>query len=111
MWVTDWDDPGSTFTPALFGRPALFGHLRATRSAGRWRKLEAVLAWLESHPQVRRAVWADDHLAGEDHPGRTRAAVVAADLRTAGVDALLVCPDPDTGLTPEHLQRMAQHLA
>lgn len=64
-----------------------------------WWKSEAITAYLEKHPEVRRIVWTDD-----DHSAWDTAHVVE------GREALVICPDPATGLTDEDMKRIEEFL-
>ncbi|WP_427019368.1 LAGLIDADG family homing endonuclease (plasmid) [Pseudarthrobacter sp. P1] len=101
-WLTAWAEDA----PESFGH--LFPHARdvltADTEVAGWWKIDAALDWLARHPQVRRAVWIDDELAGEDPVlGLTLREVAAEAFHHAGVETLLVVPDPDTGMGAEEL--------
>lgn len=85
-----------------------------------WWKWTALDGWLRQHPGIERLVWCDDHLTAAmfdyhdaydvDHGATTRRLVYHQWLTERGIDALLIAPHVDTGLTPEHMQKIEQVL-
>ncbi|MFB9713944.1 LAGLIDADG family homing endonuclease [Arthrobacter methylotrophus] len=104
-WLTSWEDDA----------PDNFGHLfpRATEvlvadteNTGWW-KIDAALDWIKENPQIRRLVWIDDELASEDLIlGLTYRDIAEDAFEAAGVDALLVVPNADQGVTDAELDEV-----
>lgn len=107
IWLTDWENPTKTFTPALMGTHGTYENLtRPHRTDSNWWKSTAALAWLDAHPTVRTVVWCDDHLNSE----RGRRSTLVNELTTRGIRHKLVIPAKSTGLTPAHLASIARFL-
>jgi hypothetical protein len=97
VWLTSWEDLApAVLCPATglngSGWPVLTAD--GAGSGAEWWKLEAIQADVSiSAPE--RIIWVDDQLAYE---GRAQAWA-----RILGARALLVSPDPRTGLSPQEL--------
>ncbi|ACL42182.1 cell divisionFtsK/SpoIIIE (plasmid) [Pseudarthrobacter chlorophenolicus A6] len=101
-WLTSWEDDAPDNFGHLFPR-ATDVLIANTEEAGWW-KIDAALDWLKENPEVRRLVWIDDELATEDVIlGLTYREIAEDAFEAAGVDALLVVPNPDKGLTAADL--------
>ncbi|MCW6007057.1 hypothetical protein K1W54_21090 [Micromonospora sp. CPCC 205371] len=68
-----------------------------------WPKWSALNAWLARNPEITRLAWIDDDLAG-------RAPVHAEELGRRGLDALLLAPTTDYGMTPSDISRLKHWL-
>ncbi|MCW2135011.1 FtsK/SpoIIIE domain-containing protein [Arthrobacter sp. VKM Ac-2550] len=105
-WLTSWGEDAPRHLGPMF--PYAGEVLDAATEDYGWWKIDALAAWLDANPQVKRVVWADDELAGEDYalglPFRELAGDMLADR---GVEALLVVPDANVGLTAADLQQIA----
>lgn len=101
-WLTSWSSEMRAGMHAFPGGD--WGTIAEppTQSAARtWWKLDALSEWLPSRPDVKALAWCDDHLRG----GRPRA--VHRVLAERGVeDVLLLGPQTNVGLTPEHVARL-----
>lgn len=103
-WLTSWTTPMRESMHPFPGRdwPSLAEGPQTAETEGGWWKLQALDAWLRSHPELTSVAWCDDHLRA-DHR-------VAAQRRLAarGVPALLLAPKTRVGLTPAHLRRLQE---
>jgi hypothetical protein len=68
-----------------------------------WPKWSALNAWLARHPEITRLAWVDDDLAD-------RAPCYTEELADRGLDALLISPATDHGMTPDHLAHLTHWL-
>lgn len=101
-WLTSWEDDALDIFGHRFPR-ANDVLIADTENTGWW-KIDAALDWIAENPQVRRIVWVDDELASEDPIlGLTYRDIAEDAFEAAGVDALLVVPDPDLGVTDAEL--------
>ncbi|MEH1123111.1 HAD domain-containing protein [Micromonospora sp. CPCC 206061] len=64
-----------------------------------WPKWSALNAWLARNPQITRLAWVDDDLTD-------RAPLYTKELRRRGLDALMIAPATDYGMTPHHVARL-----
>lgn len=101
-WLTSWEDDAPDNFGHLFPR-ATEVLIADTENTGWW-KIDAALDWIQENPQIRRLVWIDDELASEDPIlGLTYRDIAEDAFEAAGVDALLVVPNADTGVTDTEL--------
>jgi S-DNA-T family DNA segregation ATPase FtsK/SpoIIIE len=104
-WLTSWEDDAPDNFGHLFPR-ATEVLIADTENTGWW-KIDAALDWLSENPQVRRLVWIDDELASEDPIlGLTYRDIAEDAFEAAGVDALLVVPSADVGVTHAELDEI-----
>ncbi len=122
VWLTDWSaDMRSLMAPFPgAGWPAVAdpeeGRVLAEERAGAewelmpWWKWWALGDWLDNNPGITSVVWCDDDLrpvSDHDDPDGwsdpTRADFCEARLRKRGVNALLISPRTDQGLSPQDL--------
>ncbi|MYV53000.1 HAD domain-containing protein [Streptomyces sp. SID3212] len=98
VWCTSWRQDAATLIGPLLGLPDLpyvdLPRLQITTSQpdGYLWKRDHVDGWLGDIP----AVWIDDDFSGLDHEW-------AVERTTKGSATLLIQPDPDLGLVPDHL--------
>lgn len=117
-WLTSWSPAMRAHMDPFPGAdwpdiPNLHGDPHAPESE-EWWKWAALDAWLRDHSGIRRLAWCDDHLATpmfelHDTGDLTDAApacrrVYQQRLAERGVDALLLAPPTNTGLTPAHMR-------
>ena len=99
-WLTSWEDDAPDNFSDLFPR-AKDVLVASTEDSGWW-KIDAAIEWLRSNTNVTRLAWADDELAAEDPIlGLTYLEIAAEAFELAGVDALLIVPNADTGITSD----------
>jgi hypothetical protein len=104
-WLTSWEDDAPDNFGHLFPR-ATEVLIADTENTGWW-KIDAALDWIAENPQVRRLVWIDDELASEDPIlGLTYRDIAEDAFEAAGVDALLVVPNADQGVTDAELDEI-----
>ncbi|MET4143817.1 FtsK/SpoIIIE domain-containing protein [Arthrobacter sp. UYCo732] len=104
-WLTSWEDDAPDNFGQLFPR-ATEVLIADTEETGWW-KIDAALDWIRENPAIRRFVWIDDELASEDVIlGLSYRDIAAEAFETAGVDALLVVPNPDQGVTDSDLDEI-----
>jgi DNA segregation ATPase FtsK/SpoIIIE, S-DNA-T family len=104
-WLTSWEDDAPDNFGHLFPR-ATEVLIADTENTGWW-KIDAALDWIKENPQIRRVVWVDDELASEDPIlGLTYQAIAEDAFEAAGVDALLVVPNADKGVTDAELDEI-----
>lgn len=82
--------------------PRAEGFLTGSTEDHAWWKIDAVLDFLADNPEVKRIVWIDDELAGEDPILGIPMLDIARDA-FAGTEAHLVVPEPFEGITGAHL--------
>jgi S-DNA-T family DNA segregation ATPase FtsK/SpoIIIE len=100
VWLTSWGEDAPLFFPEMAEAPVL------TEATGPyWGKTNAVLDYLDQHPDAREVIWMDRHLDEEEQAPHTRAALVTKLLDRRNVRCLLIRPDPQVGVTPEDLAR------
>ncbi|MGW3150918.1 HAD domain-containing protein [Streptomyces sp. NPDC001177] len=98
VWCTSWRQDASTLIGPLLGLPPLpyvdlpRPQITTSHPRGYLWKRDPVADWLGDAP----AVWIDDDFTSLDHAW-------AAERTTRGRATLLVQPDPQVGLQPEHL--------
>jgi len=101
-WLTSWEDDAPDNFGHLFPR-ATEVLIADTENTGWW-KIDAALDWIRENPQIRRLVWIDDELNTKDPVlGLTYRDIAEDAFEAAGVDALLVVPDADRGVTAAEL--------
>jgi Swiss Army Knife RNA repair-like protein len=112
-WLTDWSPQMRARLAPFPGRawPDVPRPPHSQSEALDWWKWHAVLAWLDEHPQVQRLLWCDDHLrhqTTDDDPSdpRSRRQVFTVNLAARGIDALLLAPRTNRGLTRRDLDRI-----
>lgn len=109
-WLTNWFEDAPDYLGELFPR-AIDVLNSETEDTGHW-KIDAALAWLEDRPHIRRIVWLDDELAKDDPLLGISYREIAADaFAAAGIEALLIVPDPDRGITAEDVDVVEEFLA
>lgn len=98
-WATTWEDDANSSVAPAFGLPQLSVGARAAGTDDLWYKQRAALELVASGTPL---VWTDD--AEIDAETLIR-------ISQYGTPALLISPDPRRGLTPEHLQAIAEFTA
>ncbi len=107
VWATDWEDDA----PRAFGA-ALGRDCEAVTPAGDlfgWWKLDAIVAWLDSHPLVTRVVFVDDKLDDLDDLEVSFREVLEDLLASRGLDHTLLVPAAGA-LSPGELNEIEQFL-
>lgn len=66
-----------------------------------WWKANVLLDWISKHPEVTHVVWCEDEL--NDHDRLDAARFVYGHLRSAGVRIMAICPQPENGLSDDHI--------
>lgn len=109
VWATTWEHAANTHYAPLLGiaplevgvscqtHPPRFGYMKNRNSAA-W-KAEALSELYRGRP----VIWIDDHAGGYTRQGYGR-------LRT-GAPQLVIAPDPDIGLTADHISQVEDFLA
>jgi hypothetical protein len=134
-WLTSWSAPMRAAMHPFPGRtwpqiPTPPDNL-ANKPGLAWWKWDALAHWLYDRP-IRRLAWCDDHLTDAHPTGRPpeprhglRPAVphrrsdrepvcpaeITANLSVRGINALLVAPRTDVGLTPAQVEQLERFLA
>ncbi|MBG0738814.1 cell division protein FtsK [Paeniglutamicibacter antarcticus] len=104
-WLSPWEDDA----PDNFGHllPRAVEALIADTEETGWWKIDAALDWLRENPRIRRLVWIDDELGSEDPIlSLTYQDIAAEAFEAAGVEALLVVPNADQGVTDSELDEI-----
>lgn len=112
LWLTSWTPKMRANTRPLPGRD--WPHVPTATHDHDWWKWSDLETWLSQHPEITRLVWCDDDLAyslldddeepKSDEDLAPRKTVYERRLAEKGIEALLIAPDANTGLTPEHMQ-------
>ena len=134
-WLTSWDAemrrgmrfPGAKWTTVAHhdagsGPPTYDEEAARLRAGERWRDITwwkwwAIDAWLDEHPEVDTVVWCDDDLGRalfdfcdaddvDDGWALTRGMFASVELERRGLNALLLAPATDVGLTPAHFDQV-----
>ncbi|MDQ2737930.1 MAG: hypothetical protein M3Y35_04745, partial [Actinomycetota bacterium] len=100
-WLTSWTDEAPLAFAGMM--PEQMPILCRGASEYGWWKLDALAGYLDEHTDIRRIVWADDELNGEDDLGLPFSDIATELLDEHGVAGLLLCPSADEGLSPDHL--------
>lgn len=104
-WLTSWL-PGvrRAMRPPFPGRDWEQIDLSpAGDDAGAWPKWPALTRWLARHPSITRVAWVDDDLG-------QHARSYAGELGRRGIDALLLAPAADCGMTSGDVARLREWL-
>lgn len=109
-WLTGWFEDAPDYLGDLFPR-AIDVLNSDTENTGLW-KIDAALAWLADRPHLKRIVWMDDELLTEDDLlGVTHRDIAMEAFEAAGIEALLVLTDSDTGITEADVDAIEDFLA
>lgn len=109
-WLTSWFEDAPDYLGDLFPR-AIDVLTSDTENTGWW-KIDAALAWLEDRPYIKRIVWLDDELFKNDPLlGISYRTIAAEAFEAAGIEALLVLPNQDTGITEADVDAVEEFLA
>ncbi|HEX9089769.1 MAG TPA: HAD domain-containing protein, partial [Arthrobacter sp.] len=108
-WLTGWFEDAPDYLGHLFPR-AIDVLNSDTEDTGLW-KIDAVLAWLEDRPHIKRIVWIDDELLKvDDLLGISHRDIAQEAFEAAGIEALLVLTDSDDGVTDADVDRVEEFL-
>ena len=97
--LSSWEEDSAYVGDVL---PRAEGFLTGSTEEHGWWKIDAVLDFLEANPEIRRIIWIDDELAGDDPLLGIPMLEIARDA-LSGTDAHLVVPEPFDGITGVHL--------
>jgi hypothetical protein len=103
FWLTAWEADAPAYLSGIL--PRTEDYLTASTEEHGWWKIDAVVDFPAANPDVRRVIWVDDELAGEDPILGIPLLDMAADA-FEGTETLLLSPDPDEGMTGAHLSRI-----
>lgn len=98
-WLTTWGDGANLDLGPQLGLPRIESVCEPDDSYDEWWKLTAARRLHEENPDAR-VVWTDDDLKHEPHARR--------EARDWGW--LVISPDDEIGLTPEHLDEINEYL-
>lgn len=109
-WLTSWFEDAPDYLGDLFPR-AIDVLTSDTENTGWW-KIDAALAWLEDRPYIKRIVWMDDELIKDDPLlGISYRTIATEAFEASGIEALLVLPSSDTGITEADVDAVEEILA
>lgn len=108
VWLTSYGPgPADSSFADLLGGP--LERLSRGAAAYGWWKIDAALAWLSDHPEIRRVVWFDDELEAVDS-GIHRCDTMSTMLEMLDVEHLLVAPKAIEALSPTDIAEMEEWL-
>lgn len=109
-WLTSWFEDAPDYLGDLFPR-AIDVLTSDTENTGWW-KIDAALAWVADRPYIKRIVWLDDELLKADPLlGISYQDIAKEAFEAAGIEALLVLPNSDTGITEADVDAVEGFLA
>lgn len=109
MWCTDWQDIANMAFAPYLGQ-ALPHLTRPWEAENRWWKLDAIHHYLDTHTQIRRFIWIDDHLDLPEEDGEPRSTHAAREFQQRGVPGFLIAPEKTVGLTKKDWDRATDWL-